>query len=316
MSFAIRRWTPDDYPVLIDIRNTCMPDYAVTLEDFRRHDEVRDAKCYHNRLIAERDGAATGFISFGHLEFMFNPRRFEFNVLVLPEHRNQGVGSALYEAMCCDLERFDPDAMRSFAREDMPEDIRFLEKRGYVEEERNWESRLDVKSFDPARFNGAADRLADDGVTLTTFAELAADPGRDRKMFEMETVLVRDLPSPEPLTDLTWDQYRKHILESPNLLPEAWTVALHNDQYIGLSVVWRAPGKPYLATGLTAVRRHWRRHGIALAMKLKVVEYARREGYAEIRTENESNNRGMLSINERLGFAKMPVWIGYVKKTG
>jgi GNAT superfamily N-acetyltransferase len=314
MSLVIRQWTQEDYPVLLEIRNACMPDYAISLNEYRRGDEVRDAKCYHNRLVAERYGATIGFASFGHTESMYNPQRFEFQVQVLPQHRRQGIGSALYNAMNTDLERLEPDALRTYTREDMPADIRFIEKRGYVEEQRYWESRLNVASFDTAPFAGAQTRPAEDGVTLTTYGALADDPERDRKMYELETELFRDLPSPEPLTDLTYEQYRKHVLESPNLLPDGWIVAVHGGEYIGVSGVWHAQDKPYLDTGLTAVKREWRRHGIALAMKLRVIDYARREGYAEIRTDNESNNRGMLSINERLGFVKQPVWIGYVKK--
>ena len=56
----------------------------------------------------------------------------------------------------------------------------------------------------------------------------------------------------------------------------------------------------------TGVRREHRRQGIALALKLKTIAWAKRIGYSQIQTWNEANNQGMLGINERLGFVRQP----------
>jgi GNAT superfamily N-acetyltransferase len=94
-------------------------------------------------------------------------------------------------------------------------------------------------------------------------------------------------------------------------------LAVDGDRFVGTSQLWRAPAADELRTGLTGVRREYRRRGIALALKVHSLAFAKAQAcYKRVLTENESNNRGMLSINERLGFVKKPVWAHYLKTFG
>ena len=67
---------------------------------------------------------------------------------------------------------------------------------------------------------------------------------------------------------------------------------------------------------LTAVVPEYRRRGIALALKLQTVAFARERGKREIRTWNNTRNQAMLRINEAMGFVKQPVWIVFQKDLG
>ena len=66
-----------------------------------------------------------------------------------------------------------------------------------------------------------------------------------------------------------------------------------------------------LHTDDTGVHREYRRRGIATALKRHALAWAKRTGYDEVRTFNESSNRAMLTINESLRFEKFPGWLGY-----
>ena len=60
----------------------------------------------------------------------------------------------------------------------------------------------------------------------------------------------------------------------------------------------------------------YRGRGIAtaLTLKLRTLEYARREGFRDIRTQNETTNTAMLHINAALGFETEPAWIIFEKR--
>src|SRR5438093_416704 len=95
----------------------------------------------------------------------------------------------------------------------------------------------------------------------------------------------------------------------PNLLPTGYFVAVVGDEYVGVSNLWLSPVAGELRTGTTGVQREWRRRGIALALKVRSLEFAKKQGYLRVATENETNNHRMIAINDRLGFAKQPAYV-------
>jgi len=124
----------------------------------------------------------------------------------------------------------------------------------------------------------------------------------------------RDIPHPPDveLVDVPFEQYwQRH--ERGQLLPAGYFVAVDGDWYVGTSTLWLAPEPQVLRTGLTGVRRAYRRRGIAFALKVRSLEFGKAQGYVSVQTENELNNRGMLAINDELGFVKNPAWVHYLK---
>jgi GNAT superfamily N-acetyltransferase len=180
---------------------------------------------------------------------------------------------------------------------------------------RDWESRLAVQGFDPAPFATTSAQVLGAGFTIHSVAELAQSvPDWKQRLKELDWTITLDMPTTDTLTDPGFEHFEKTTLGHPSFLPDAWFVAREGDHWVGESALWKSEGEPeVLYVGATGVRREYRRKGIATALKLAAVQWAKDAGKREIRTWNAQQNRAMLSINEAMGFEKQPAWISYVK---
>ena len=192
----------------------------------------------------------------------------------------------------------------------------FLRRRGFEEVQREWESRLDIAGFDFDRFRGAEERVARQNIVITTLAaEMERDPQALRKAYELRLAGEEDEPAVDPITPVPFETFLSEEVESPSALREAYFLAKQGDRYIGESTLFRDLEEPeVLHQGFTAVLRECRGRGVAMALKLRTVRYAREHGKLDIRTWNNTRNRPMLRINEAMGFEKQPVWIEYEKQ--
>jgi GNAT superfamily N-acetyltransferase len=244
---------------------------------------------------------------------MYDPRKFSLDIVVHPEYQGRGVGAQLYQRMMQSAQLREPQLFWASCREDWPRGMRFLQQRGFREKMRYWESRLDVAACDLSRFAGTIERVEEQGIELLPYYALMADEQHLPRLFDLVTEVGRDVPAPDEQTDMAYEHWLVGHRSNPHLVPESYFIARDGERYVGLSALFSMPNIADLQTGLTGVRRDYRRRGIALALKLKAVAYAQSVGAPSIRTGNEQNNRPMLAINEALGFAKLPPWIDFEK---
>ena len=303
----------EDYHRAVEIVNTVWPEYPDTVEEWKESDEKRSKLVKRGRFFAEIEGRPVGFANYGQSLWINHPGKLFVGVEVLPEFRKRGVGTALWERLCQEIRQFDPLRLLSHTREDYEDGIRFAMKLGFNECMRDWESRLDPASLDLDEWSRYTRQVAEQGIEIKTVAELESDPNRDRKLYELEWLIDRDVPSPEPPSKVPFEEFQK-VWERKNLVPDAWFVAIDNGEYVGMTNLWTSQANAKLLyVGLTGVTRSHRKRGIAMALKVRSVEFALQKGFSEIRTWNETNNQAMLGINNRLGFVRQPAHIEFMK---
>src|SRR3954471_8012646 len=234
----VREFAPADYDAYVAASNRCYPDYPWTVKEMRHQDASFDtSRFFKLRLVAEQDGAVVGGLETGHKPSRFHPDRYSFDLFVVPEARRRGHGSALYDAAVAALRARDALAATGGVKESMQDGVAFFKKRGWREVKRDWESRLKVAGFDFAKFSSADDRLAKAGIRIATYAdELKRDPEAERKAYEMISVLRADVPATDAATDETFEEWRKHWVEAPTFIPDAFFIAVAKDgRWLGMS---------------------------------------------------------------------------------
>jgi GNAT superfamily N-acetyltransferase len=90
-----------------------------------------------------------------------------------------------------------------------------------------------------------------------------------------------------------------------DVLPEGHFVAFDGEHVVGVSRVMRDLNHPdVVRQGFTGTHPDYRGQGLALALKLRTIQFARERGYREMRTSNDATNGPMLHINDTIGFRR------------
>jgi mycothiol synthase len=309
----IRVATPDDYPAIVSIHNSLhivWPEAPRTAEGWAEMDRNRNPKCKHQRWVAEKDGQVVGYGRYWQSSFDYHPQRFYVNVEVFPDHQRQGVGAALYEQVLAGLQPFDPRVLRADAFTNLPQGFPFLQQRGFYEAFRETPVHLEIASFDPSPYTKLEAQLLEKGIVIKTLREMESDPERDRKLYEVFWEATEDLPQEDPrIEKQDFDEWIKWGLHDPTILPDAYFIAVHGDEYVGLRELGKDPDNDILLGGLLGVRRAYRQQHIGLAMQLRGIAYAREHGYPQLKTCTAIQNAPMQALFNKLGYARDSEWL-------
>ncbi len=316
MAVNIRLRTPDDYPTIAAVYNAAYPPDTMQTnpEDLRHMDVNFDPKYHPRRAVLEYDGEIVGVCRSAISPMMYHPQKFSTQVAVLPEFQRRGFGTMLLQNVLSAIEPYDPLVLRSACCEDSANSIGFLVHHGFQEELRFWESHLDVDAFDPAIYARVNEDVRAQGIRIVPLPELYSMHDWEHKLYELIIHIQSDMPNPEPFTPYKFEEWQKFEFNRPTRREESYFVALDGERMVGVNILMHdPPHDKQLNTDDTGVIREYRRRGIALALKVHGITHAKSHGYKKIRTMNESSNRAMLNINERLGFMKRPAWIWFIR---
>jgi GNAT superfamily N-acetyltransferase len=309
----IRDFTPADYPALADIHNSqqiVWPEWPRTPEAWAEGDKNLNPKCKSRRWIAQIGEKVVGFAAYGQSISDYHPQRFYVNVEVYASYQRQGIGSALYAQMMDALQAFDPRVLRANAFTNLPQGFAFLQKQGFFEAFRETPVHLDVAAFDPSPYSKLEAGLRQQGFVIQTLRQLESDPQCDRKLYDLYWECNADVPQEEnEIEKPGFDEWVSWGLHDPTILPDAYFVTLHEDQYVGLRELGADPDSNVLQGGLLGVRREYRQRGIGLAMQLRGIAYAREHGYAVLKTCTGVINTPMQALFNKLGYVRDPEWL-------
>lgn len=296
-----------DYGELVELLASQMPDERQTIAEIRDEDDaIADAGRWSARVVAEDAGRIVGQAMIRELVSYPAPGRLLLYVIVRPDHERRGHGSDLFSALEDMAARRGATELITEATDRVPSGVRFAERHGFHEIEREWAMELDLTTADPPR-----DDSPPTGIAIRTLAELKRDdPAWLEHVHELYVQLERDVPSDLEYVPPSLETFRRTELEAEGADHQAFFVALDGDRWVGVSELRRRQAVDgVLEQHLTGVLRSHRRRGIARALKVRGIAWAREGGYRTIRTTSATTNVPMLTLNERLGFRRGQAWI-------
>jgi mycothiol synthase len=255
------------------------------------------------RRYVARVGRSDQVIAYSAL-WAFRPGGKRMDLVVAPDFRRRGVGSQLLTGLEREAAADGAITLQARADDTWIESLTFLRGHGFAETMRMHRQVLRV---DEATLDHTVEpRLARQGVTITTLErEEAREPScwtrfRDLLRAAQEGWVSPD-PRPEPDPPGSPEEFRQHFQRVAAIYPgEGCFLAVQGDRYVGCT------------GGIgTAVHPRFRGRGIATALKVRAIGYARDHGVSTMSTS--SGSPAMLHINERLGFRRTSTEIRLVK---
>jgi GNAT superfamily N-acetyltransferase len=150
-------------------------------------------------------------------------------------------------------------------------------------------------------YAGVEERLRRDGVRFASLAELGReDEPFLRALQGLGADASYDRSAAEPPRP-SLESWHREVLHAPGMSPETHWVALVGDHPIGMTYLKRL-SEDAAENDYTVVATTHRGRGIAPALKLQAIAWARRNGVSWFYTSSEIGNTPMITVNRRLGY--------------
>ena len=312
--FNLRPFTENDSAGFTVLQNLLYPDHIMSLDSFCHYEKTRESKIQHKQWVWKNDNDILCSALYTQWGDSYHPQKFVIKIYIHPDQHGKGYGTFCYNHLINKLASLDPIKLSVQVYEPHIQSISFFENRGFNNTITECESSLDLINYDPKLYQVDIDRILNQKFRIVTLSEFRkANKNADYKAWELERDVGPDMPWTDPITVPEFDVFKKKVFGHPKFNPDSWFLVLDNDQIVGLNNLWKNELNKGIDTGLTGVRREYRRRGIATALKHTSVIWAKQQGYEWIRTDNATTNKGMLTINIRAGFKFMPAWLLFEK---
>ncbi|MDQ6858548.1 MAG: GNAT family N-acetyltransferase [Chloroflexota bacterium] len=310
--FMVREGGPADLDRVVEFQNRyARPGRIETIEQARRFEAANPEPDRLLLVAADTAGAIVAVASASDGGLLGGGQnRWRANIRVTPEQRGRGLGAHMLERLEAHVRSKAAPKLQSSIRGEEEDGLRFADTHGYREFHRRFDSYLDVTSFDASRFDDPEALAERAGVRIDRY-DVLEDAAADRVAFQRATydslaTTQVDIPRPEPLPPPPPFEAVRHVyFEGDTFAHDASVIAMRGDQVVGTSITTIDPhGVAY--TVYTGVARSERGKGVALAMKLTILQRLRARGTTLFGTTNDEANAPMRGINARLGYVISP----------
>ena len=309
----VRPFRPDDREAIVAFQNARKPAHLQeTVAEWERSDALRPTGEVHLRLCVGKPAVAyLNAVDQGTAAWR-KPDACGLGLSVEESHQRRGIGGALYEKALEFAHGRELTRVNTYVRLFEPDEpaVRFLQKRGFAEVDRDVPIKLDLTAFDASRFT----RPESAGIRLVSMAEIGDTEANRRKLYVLGATLLPDIPTNDVHPEFPlFEEFVKDFARpeyDPNALILAETEA---GEWIGLTQFGFQENTNVGWTFFTGVLPAYRGKGLALALKLRAIDAAMSRGCPLLTTENHEDNAPMRAINKKLGFVPDAPGVSYAK---
>jgi GNAT superfamily N-acetyltransferase len=290
--------TDDELAHIARIAAVVWPASPISVDEMRWQEQKYPGG---RRFIAWLDGEPVGAGGAGRA-YSFPPDfpGFWSNLSVLPEHRRQGIGSALLAAISDVARDAGKTMLLGTTTSDRADSIDFLEHRGFREHERMKVVKLDLAGIVPPAIEPPP------GVTISS---LEAHPDLVPSVYDVAQEALPDIPGDGPEAPATLEEFRTRDVDRAIIPAGGFVIAIDDatGRVAGYANLMLVPGRATVAWhGMTAVARAWRGRGLARALKAGTIAWALDNGLEALEGSNDIDNAPMRAVNKRLGYQPEP----------
>lgn len=159
---------------------------------------------------------------------------------------------------------------------------------------------LDVGTFDAARFAPLVQRCRATGLRFATLATVGDDGQHRRALYDLNAECSADIPQRGDF--YTYEEYLEQRVDVAGFDPAGVVLAIDGTDWVGMAATSDHREQGYVFNEMTGVRAGYRSRGIASAMKVLAVDFARSCGVSRIRTIHHPANLPAIQMNRRLGY--------------
>lgn len=284
----------DELPRWRDLVASIRPDKATTVEsllDWRR--QAEDLTWLLATVDGEQAGAGIALVGW-HTP----PGVGKGEAYVLPGFRGCGVGSAIFRELARWVGERGCIELESSVREDDPDSLEWVERRGFREVGRNSTLVLDLADVEEPPVEPP------DGIEIVSWSDR---PELATGIYQVAREAYPDVPGEEG-TDLgSYEEWLSRDMQGVSDQPDGVFVALAGDEVVGYAKLsFPGEGEDVVWHDMTGVKRAWRGRGVGAALKRAEIAWAKRKGFAKLKTLNEERNEPIRRLNTRYGYRTEP----------
>ncbi len=289
-----------DYGSFCELWNSVWPNVAKDVDELRR-DDAFPVHLRTTRWLASLDGADVGFAEAYRPAGSYHEANWLIEVGVKRDLRGKGTGTQLFRQALNFVELAGMEIADTRVSGEDEHSLLFAGRRGFSEVSRDFESVLDLCTCDREFLQNLAAAAQELEIKPIVVCD---SPEFRRLLHEAFEEVRKDVPRMDPPVPLTLEFFLQATLEDPAFLMEGSHVLMDGEHIAGFAGLFQGATEGRIDTWLTSLRRPYRGRGLAQAMKAKTILWAIENGYASIRTDNNSANTSMLAINDKFGFQR------------